>query len=130
MSSGDDRGQLRRALVRGVRREDVDRALEVLEQRNEELARELEQARGRQDSLVGELEASQDALGGYQSALKHAGSLLALAQERARQIEEEAQARAHAVAREIESLQATKDEAVASLERLRLRLNAAVANAA
>lgn len=121
-----EQAHLRRAVIGGVRREDVSRALAELAKRNLDLGRELASARSREASLAQRLQTSEESLSGFQSVLGHMTALLDMAEERAARIEEEARERAAAGVRELESLQEARRQAVSGLEELRSRLDGVI----
>ena len=125
--------QLRQAWFRRPRKEDVNQMLEELEQRNRELGSELENATERGDALFERVTAAEDTLETFHATLEQMGTLLSLAQERARQIEAEAEAHAarlrspaeereRQAALEVEALMELKREALASIANLRSSL--------
>jgi phage-related minor tail protein len=125
--------EFRRAMFGGIRKEDVERALAVLEQRNQGLETELAAAEQEAHGLLDRVTAAEGTLVTFHATLEQMGTLLSLAEERARQIEESANAeaavvRAEADARvreaeaEVTALVDRKQEALDTLAALRSSL--------
>lgn len=87
-------GGLRRTWFRGVRSEDVDRAIAGLELRNRELESELVDAAEAARGLVERLGSAEETLETFHATLEQIGTILTLAEQRSREIEEAAQAEA------------------------------------
>jgi chromosome segregation ATPase len=106
---------LRRAWFGGVREADVETALGKLEQRNRALESELEAAEQDAQALLDRVTAAEGTLVTFHATLEQMGTLLSLAQERARQIEETAKAEAEAMKSEARARVAEADAEVAAL---------------
>lgn len=85
-------GGLRRAWLRGVRTEDVDRAIGELEHHNRELEAQLAGAEANARELVERVTAAEETLETFHATLEHIGTLLSLAEGRATEIEQAAEA--------------------------------------
>lgn len=125
--------QLRPAKFGGVRREDVSQALADLARRNLELSAALATAQANEASLLERVKAAEDTLETFHATLEQASHLLAMAEERGRDIRLEAERdagriRAEATEkmalaeREIAGLESKKRQAVAALLSLRTSL--------
>jgi chromosome segregation ATPase len=125
--------EFRRAMFGGIRKEDVERALAVMEERNQGLESELAAAEQEAHGLLDRVTAAEGTLVTFHATLEQMGTLLSLAEERARQIEESANeeaadVRAGADARvrdaeaEVAALVECKQEALDTLAALRSSL--------
>jgi chromosome segregation ATPase len=113
-------GGLRRTWFRGVRSEDVDRAIGLLAERNRELEAELVDAAETARGLVERLSSAEETLETFHATLEHIGTILSLAEERSREIELAAQAEAariRAAAEEREREAEAKIESLVSHKR-------------
>jgi len=115
MSKNESDNGFRRTWFRGVRNEDVERALEELEQRNRELGSELAVAEETVHTLVERVTAAEGTLETFHATLEQMGALLSLAEERARQIEEAAEAEAARIRSESDERVREADAEVAVL---------------
>jgi cell division septum initiation protein DivIVA len=133
MNDTQSAAELRRTWFRGVRERDVDATLGQLERRNYELEAELTAAREQLYDLVARVTTAEETLVSFHASFEHVGTMLSLAEERAREIERDAEAesarirsgaeeRVRAAEAEIESLVERKREALAALGSLRTRL--------
>jgi chromosome segregation ATPase len=128
MNEMNSNSGLRRTWFRGVRKEDVDRAFEELVERNRELESELVDAQESRRMLIERVTAAEDTLVTFHATLEHIGTLLSLAEQRARQIEQDAGAEAARIRNEAEERVREADAEVAELrERKQKALEALVA---
>lgn len=108
-------GGLRHTWFRGVRSEDVQRALGQLAKRNCELEAELADATHTAQGLIERLSSAEETLETFHATLEQIGTILALAEERSREIEATAQAEAARIRAEAEQ---REREAEAKIETL------------
>jgi chromosome segregation ATPase len=108
-------GALRRTWFRGVRSEDVDRAIGLLDERNRELEAELADAAHTAQSLAERLSSAEETLETFHATLQNIGTILSLAEERAREIETAAHAEAERIRAEAEAREREAEERVETL---------------
>lgn len=117
--------ELRRSWFRGVREEDVDEALDELEQRNRELAAELAASNDQVRELADRVISAEGTLQDFHAGFEHVGTLLTLAEERARETEREAELHSIRVAGEAEErVRAAEAEVAALVAKKRAALDA------
>jgi hypothetical protein len=84
MKNTQSAAELRRSWFRGVRREDVDDALNALTWHNEKLAGELAASSELVRDLAERVLAAEGKLQSFHASFEHAGTVLSLAEQRAR----------------------------------------------
>jgi chromosome segregation ATPase len=135
MNNTQSAAQLRRSWIGGVRPEDVDSALDELARHNEELAAELAASQATIRELAERVTSAEGKLQAFHASIEHAGNLLSVAEERARETVAEAELystrvgsaaeeRVRTEEAEIAALTARKRETVNALTGLRSRLTA------
>ena len=95
---------MQRVVLGGVARRDVSRALSELAKRNLELTNELAAARESEQELLERATAAEDTLETFHGLLQQASHLLAMAEDRAREVRVEAERDAARIRAEVDGL--------------------------